>query len=107
MKTSVLVQNVDGTPLYVTQNFGVFDDLISFTYGAGSKLCGHVNYSLISVPNPGVVPLSSTELTIDLASGLISLYTENSETIGTHSVTVSCSLVDYPAIEFEFPPFTI
>ncbi len=107
MKTSVLVQNVDGTPLYVTQNFGVFDDLISFTYGAGSKFCGHVNYSLISVPNPGVVPLSSTELTIDSASGLISVYTDNSATIGTHSVTVSCSLVDYSAIEFEFPPFTI
>jgi hypothetical protein len=42
--------------------------------------------------------LSSTELTIDANTGLISLYTANNAAVGSHTATVSVGLVSYPSI---------
>ena len=46
----------------------------------------------------GVASLTSTELQINPTTGLISVYTANSATVGTHFVTVTASLQNYPTI---------
>jgi len=41
--------------------------------------------------------LSTTELTID-SSGIISVYTANSDRIGTHTAVVTVGLISYPSV---------
>ena len=64
-------------------------------HGTGADTCGARKYSITSVPTSPASALSTTELTIDSATGLISLYTANSQTVGTHTATVSVSLANY------------
>ena len=50
--------------------------------------------------------LTNTELTIS-TSGLISVYTANKATIGTHSVTVTVSLLSYSTVTAKSLVFTL
>ena len=51
--------------------------------------------------------MTSSELSIEPTSGIISVYTANRGAIGTHEVTVSVSLVDYTSIAGLQLPFEI
>ena len=44
---------------------------------------------------------------IDLSTGLIKLYTENKNAVGTHTATVSIGLVDYVGVVLTTTHFTI
>jgi hypothetical protein len=76
-----------------TQSVAVNDQISISTLIANS--CGQFTYSILSVQAAGVVALSSSELTISSA-GLVSVSTSNYMTIGTHTVTVTGTLVSYP-----------
>ncbi len=51
--------------------------------------------------------LSSAELTIDGTTGLITVHATNSETVGTHTATVTATLVDYPSVTSASASFSI
>ncbi len=58
--------------------------------------------------NSAATALSSGDLTIDANTGLISVYTANKNTIGTHSVTVKASLMGgYTGVVSTLSIFTI
>jgi hypothetical protein len=84
----------------ITQQVGVVDDQTS-------GKCGQRQYSIASTKNSANQDLTSSELSIDPTSGIVSVYTANRETIGTHDVTVSVSLVDYTDITALQLPFEI
>jgi len=71
------------------------------------EYCGNRVYSISSVKNSAAVALTATELTIDSSTGLISLYTSNSATVGTHAATVSVSLNNYASVASCSVTFTI
>ena len=67
--------------------------------GNGADKCGFRQYTISSVPNSGTAAaLSALELTIDVTSGLIKLHATNSETVGTHTATVTASLRDHSSV---------
>ena len=74
----------------------MFTDSASVIYGNGVDICGDRDYSMISTTR--VEPLSSAELKINPTTGLISVYTENIATIGTHLVSVTAWLPGYPNV---------
>lgn len=81
---------------------------MSDTYNAGVNTCGARQYSISSTLLSATTGLSSTELTIDSSTGLISLYTANSATIGTHSVIVQANLMgSYASISATISSFTV
>jgi hypothetical protein len=52
--------------------------------------------------------MSTTELTIDLISGIISVYTSNAATLGTHLVAVKVSLTgSYSSITLTLASFAL
>ena len=51
--------------------------------------------------------MSTSELKIDPNTGVISVYTENKNTIGTHSVTIVCKLKDYITKTVTLTPITV
>ena len=55
-------------------------------------------YSISSTPTAPAMALTSTELSIGLTSGLISIYTANSTKIGTHSAVLSVGLANYTGV---------
>jgi hypothetical protein len=57
--------------------------------------CENYLYSISSVANSAVTALDS-------ATGLIQLYTANSNTVGTHTATVTVELVSYPTVSQKF-----
>ena len=73
----------------------------------GTEFCSARIYSISSVPVSSTSALSATELSINEATGLISVYTARSATIGTHSVTVTAKLSRYPTITSSLPPFNL
>lgn len=76
-----------------------FKDSLSAAIGDGFNICSPRNYQIFSTPdNAGVTALSNSELTIDATTGLVTVYTINSATLGSHTATVIASLVNYPSI---------
>jgi hypothetical protein len=54
-----------------------------------------------------VTALSTVELTIDATTGLITVYTTNSATRGTHTATVTATLANYPTVTSVSASFSI
>ena len=52
-------------------------------------------------------PLTSSELIIDATTGLVSVYTANSDTVGSHLATVTASLVSYTGVSPITYSFTV
>ena len=97
MTTSVLKQSTPGgSPFYETQT-ATATNSVSVAQ-SNPDFCGSYQYSISSAPTPFTTVLSATELTVDAATGLISLYTANSAAVGTHTVTVTTKLANYPLI---------
>jgi len=97
MTTSVMKQSSPGGgPFYETQTATVTNS-VSDAQG-DPNFCGSYQYSISSTPTAPATALSATELTIDANTGLISLYTANSATVGTHTVTVTATLTNYPTV---------
>jgi hypothetical protein len=97
MTNSVLKQMTPGgTPFYATQTATATDSVSS--QSSTANVCGNYIYSVSSIKTTAVQSLSTSELTIDSNSGLIQIYTANFNTVGTHTATVTVSLVGYPAI---------
>jgi hypothetical protein len=93
MTTSVLKQTTPGgSPFYETQIATASDSISS---ESSANACGGYQYSISSVLNTATAALSTSDLTIDSATGQIQLYTANSNTVGTHTATVTVSLVSY------------
>ena len=97
MSTSVLVQTLPGgSPHYVIQTASATDSVgVSKSI---NSFCGNRNYSIISVSAFGVDALSTSELTIDPGTGLISVYTDNNAAVGTHTATVTAKLASFLSI---------
>ncbi len=94
MKTSVLVQESDGTPHYETQTLLSVSDSISTA--RGSQVCGAYTYAISSVPTAPATTLSTLQLFLDLTGPvLIKVYTDQPSKIGTHTATVTLGLVNY------------
>lgn len=55
----------------------------------GTLYCGARYYTISSVRNSASATFLATELSIDPNTGIISLYTSNGGTIGTHFATVT------------------
>jgi hypothetical protein len=103
MTTSVLKQTTPGgSPFYETRTVTASDSVSS---QSSENACGGYHYSISSVINTASAALSATELTID-STGQIRLYTANSDTVGTHTATVTVSLVSDPSIS-QTATFTI
>ena len=83
----------------------MFTDSASVIYGNGVDVCGDRDYSIVSTTR--VEPLSSTELKINPTTGLISVYTENNATIGTHFVSVTAWLPNYRTVRKATATFKI
>ncbi len=97
MSTSVLLQNTGGSPDIKTQIAVVTDSVSS---PPSARVCGAIIYTIAKSCPPSVTSLSATtELTLDGATGIISVYTANIDTVGWHSVTVTATLTDYPYIQ--------
>ena len=95
MTTSVLKQSIPGGgPFYETQT-ATATNSVSDSQG-NPTLCGSYQYSISSTST--ATALSATELTINANTGLISLYTANSATVGTHTATVTTKLANYPSV---------
>jgi len=83
----------------VNQQISVVKDSVSASHGTsgtGTDYCGNRVYSISSIKNSASADLTFSELTIGSSTGLISLYTANSATVGTHTATVTVSLSSYP-----------
>ncbi len=97
MTTSVLKQSSPGgSPFYETQT-ATATNSVSISQ-SNPSFCGSYQYSISSAPTAPATTLSATELTVDAATGLISLYTANSAAVGTHTATVTSNLANYPSI---------
>jgi hypothetical protein len=98
MTTSVLKQSSPGgSPFYETKTATATNSVSISQSNPG--FCGSYQYSISSAPTaPAATTLSTTELTIDATTGLISLHTANSATVGTHTATVTVILVNYPSL---------
>jgi hypothetical protein len=110
MTTSVMVQDTNGQPFYETQQVGLFNDSVSLAHSIndnGTEFCSARIYSISFFPITATTALSATELSINAVTGLISVYTARSATIGTHSVTVTVKLSGYFTITSSLPPFTL
>jgi hypothetical protein len=97
MTSSVLKQTTPGgSPYYATQTVTASDSVSS---QSSSNACGDYQYSFSSVTTTASAALtfnlSPSDLTIDSATGQIRLYTANSNTVGTHTATVTVSLASY------------
>ena len=51
--------------------------------------------------------MTEAELAVDPDSGLISVFTANKLTVGTHTVTVKVYLSDFPTVVSTLVPFTL
>jgi hypothetical protein len=97
MTTSVLKQSSPGgSPFYETQT-AIATNSVSDTQ-SNPSFCGGYQYSISSAPTAPATTLSETELTVDAATGLISLYTANSAAVGTHNAIITTKLANYPLI---------
>lgn len=97
MFTSVLVQDVSGAPFHQTQQVGLVKDSVSIAHGAtGTEFCSARIHLITSTLGSATTALSTVELSISANTGLISVYTSRSATIGTHFVTVTVKLANYP-----------
>ena len=97
MTTSVLKQSILGdSPFYETQTATVYN-FVSESQ-SNPNFCGGYQYSISSAPTAPATALSATELTIDVNTGLISLYVKNDAAVGTHTATVTVNLATYPSI---------
>ena len=98
MSTSIKVQQADGSPLFIQQSMFSFFDSVSAAHGTGTDVCGQRVYSISSIVLAlASTALSSTELTIDASSGLISIWSSNNQVIGTHTATIVAKLTSYPS----------
>ena len=66
--------------------------------GNGMDFCGPRSYSMSTQKVSASANLNSTELAINITTGLITLYTTNNLTVGTHTATLTVGLSDYPTI---------
>jgi hypothetical protein len=104
MTTSVLKQTTPGgIPFYETQTATASDSVSALS---SANACGGYHYSISSVVTSASAALSASDLTIDSATGVIRLYTANSDTVGTHTATVTVSLVSDSSIS-QTATFTI
>jgi hypothetical protein len=109
MQTSVLVQQtIGGSASIVTQTLAGMSDSISATHGNGASLCGNFAFSITSTVLSASASLNSLELYFSSAtSPTINLYTALSSKVGTHTATVTLSLVKYPTVKKVLPTFTV
>lgn len=92
----------------VTQQVDFCTDTLSVSTNGGVNKCGNRNYKITSVPTSPAVALSTlSELTVGFSTGVISLYTSNSNTVGTHTATIEVSLAWIPSKTIILPTFTI
>jgi hypothetical protein len=97
MTNSILKQiTPGGSAFYETQTVTASDSVISSQ--SSPNACGNYQFSISSVPTTASTVLSTSDLTIDTATGVIKLYTANSNTVGTHTATVTVSLVSDSSI---------
>ena len=95
MTTSVMKQITPGGAAYFeTQTASTTVLLGTQTF---INACGNYLYSIISIKNSASQTLSA-DLTINSSTGEIKLYTASQNTVGTHTATVTVSLVNYPSI---------
>jgi hypothetical protein len=96
MSSSVLVQDANGQPIYQTQQVGLFKDSVSVAQStSGMDFCTSRIYSISFAPVSSTTALTTTELSINPTTGLISFYTARDSTMGTHTVTVTVKLSGY------------
>jgi hypothetical protein len=88
-----LVQNtIDGSPFWLTQSGTATDSVSDQSF---PNACGNYLYAINEVSTSASVALSSSELTINSVTGLISIYTANSATVGIHFAAVRITLPGY------------
>ncbi len=94
MTNSILKQTTPGgTPYYETQTVTASDSVS--TQSSTATACGSYQYSISNFATTASTALSTSDLSIDSATGQIQLYTANSNTVGTHTAQVTVSLVNY------------
>jgi hypothetical protein len=85
-------------------------DLVTDSYSTDMStpgLCGGLNYSITSSPVTALFPLTTSEVKISSA-GVITAYTSNAATAGTHNVTVTETLTSYSStVASVFSTFTL
>jgi hypothetical protein len=104
MTTSVLVATGP-----VNQQVGVIKDQVSVSRGdtTGTLYCGNRQYSISSVISTlATAALDAISLSVS-TSGLITLQSTNPLHVGTHTVTVSVSLTNFPSITLALSTFVI
>lgn len=81
----------------MTQLPSIFTDSVSALHGnsSGVDICGDRYYSILSSPTAAVSALNNSESFINPYDGTIYLYTENRDTVGTHTAIVSVGLANY------------
>ena len=97
MTTSVLKQSSPGGSLFYETQTATATNTVSVSQ-SNSSFCGSYQYSISSTSTAPATALSATELTINAATGLISLYSANSAAVGTHTATITVILTNYPSI---------
>ena len=60
-------------------------------------MCGGISYLVSDVPASGVTVLTTSELTVS-AGGLVSAWTSVAGSVGSHTVTVTVKLTNYPSV---------
>ncbi len=94
MTASVLKQSSPGgSPFYEYQTAAA-TNTVSVSQ-SNPNFCGNYQYEISSTST--ATALSTTELTIDATTGVISLYTANSAAVGAHTATVTAKLANYPS----------
>jgi hypothetical protein len=90
-----------GNYLLSSQQAPVVSAVLCQTNGI-QNCCGAVEFTISSVPAAGVAALNDSELTITSTGGLVSIWTNNFNTVGQHIVTVTATLnaVVYSAVSF-------
>ncbi len=78
----------------MTQTVTATDSVSSQSF---PNACGNYLYEIYEVSTSASVALSSSELTINSITGLISIYTTNYATVGVHLAAVEVSLPGYTA----------
>ncbi len=93
MTNSVLKQTTPGgSPFYETQTVTASDSVSTIS---STNACGSYQFSISSAQTTASAALSASDFSFDSATGQIQLYTANSNTVGTHTATVTVSLVNY------------
>lgn len=92
MSTSVLLGSTNN------QYLGVHSDSVSVAHGTGIDICGARSFTVSSTKNSAASSLSSTTDLFINTYGTVLLQTSTSTTIGTHTASVTVSLLNYPLV---------